>query len=253
MKTWLNFRIFSRLSIVFLGVIAGPVNAAMYVYPMEASLGESGASQIRVISQDNDVQFVMIKLKKIVNPGTNKENEIDSDMSDAAQLIVTPQKIALAAGGERVVRLVSVNPPQKETTWRVYFEGVNEAAYNFTSGPEGKAPGDAQVGVNIIWGVLVHVAPQKAVAGVEYNSTSGKVTNTGTIRIQVKEIGTCRSASDCTWKKKELTLYPDSELAIPGVTFKPGNLYKIKYFNWIKNTEEVMELPVLQANKRLSE
>lgn len=87
---------------------------------------------------------------------------------------------------------------------------------------------------------------------MEYNPISGKVTNTGTIRILVKEIGTCRSASDCTWEKKELTLYPDSENAISGVTFKPGNLYKIKYFNWIKNTEDVMELPVLQASKRLS-
>lgn len=252
MKTWLNTRKFSRLSIFFLGVISGPVNAAMYVYPMETSLGENGASQIRVISQDNDVQFVMIKLKKILDPAENNEREVDSDMSDASQLIVTPQKIALSAGGERVVRLVSVNLPQKETTWRVYFEGVNEAAYNFTSGREGNAPGDAQVGVNVIWGVLVHVAPQKEVASMEYTPTSGKVTNTGTIRIPVKEVGTCRAASDCTWEKKEVTFYPDSEKAIPGVTFSPGRTYKIKYFNWIKNTEEVMELPALQANKRLS-
>lgn len=242
----------SCFPVLLAAVISLPLDAAMYVYPMETSVGENGASQLRVISQDNEVQFVKIKLKKILSPGTNKENEIDSDMSDAAQLIVTPQKIALAAGGERIVRIVAINSPQKETTWRVYFEGVNEAAYNFTPGQDVNTAGDAQVGVSIIWGVLVHVAPQKAVAGVEYNSTSGKVANTGTIRIQVKEIGTCRSASDCTWEKKDLTLYPDSELAIPGVTFKPGNLYKIKYFNWIKNTEEVMELPVLQANKHLS-
>ncbi|MBN1087306.1 fimbrial protein [Erwinia aphidicola] len=252
MKTWLNFRIFSRLSIFFLGVISGPVNAAMYVYPMEASLGESGASQIRVISQDNDVQFVMVKLKKIVNPGTNKENEIDSDMSDAAQLIVTPQKIALAAGGERVVRLVSVNLPQKETTWRVYFEGVNEAAYNSTSGPEGSAPGNAQVGVNIIWGGACSRGATESSFQHGVQPCFRKSDKHGNRSYPRKGDRNVSFSQRLHVGKKELTLYPETELAIPGVTFEPGNLYKIKYFNWIKNTEEVMELPVLQANKRLS-
>ncbi|QNL02983.1 fimbrial protein (plasmid) [Serratia ureilytica] len=245
MITWRYLRKTLCLPILISGMISSSIHAAMYVYPMETSVGENGTSQIRVISQDNEVQFVKIKLKQIINPATNKEREVDSEMSDASHLIVTPQKIALAAGGERVVRLVSINLPQKETTWRVYFEGVNEAAYNFTSGREGNVPGDAQVGVSIIWGVLVHVAPQKAIASMEYSPVSGKLINSGTIRIPVKELGTCRSASDCTWEKKELTLYPDSELAIPGVTFTPGNLYKIKYFNWIKNAEEVMELPAV--------
>lgn len=247
MKTWFNFRKFSHLSIFFIGVIAGPVNAAMYVYPMETSVGENGTSQVRVISQDNDVQFVMVKLKKILDPATNNEREVDSDMSDASQLIVTPQKLALSAGGERLVRIVSINIPKKETAWRVYFEGVNEISYNLTPGESKNTVGDTHVGVNIIWGVLVHVAPQKEVASMEYTPMSGKVTNTGTIRIPVKEVGTCRSASDCTWKKKEVTFYPDSEKAIPGVTFSPGRTYKIKYFNWIKNTTEVMELPASKA------
>lgn len=252
MRTWLYLRKFSPLPIFFAGVISAPLHAAMYVYPMETSVGENGASQIRVISQDNEVQFVKIKLKQILSPATNKEREVDSDMSDANQLIVTPQKIALAAGGERIVRIVSVNPPQKETTWRAYFEGVNEDAYNLNSGEDKNTAGDAQVGVSIIWGALVHVAPKKVIASVEYSPSSGKVLNTGTVRIPVKELGTCRSASDCTWEKKELTLYPDCELSIPGATFLPGKTYKIKYFNWIKNTTEVMELPALPANKHLS-
>lgn len=252
MSIWLFLRRISHLFVLLAGGSFSPLHASMYVYPMEVSVGENGASQVRVISQDNDIQFVKAKLKKILNPATKKEREIDSDMSDTSQIIVTPQKIALAAGGERLVRLVSMNPPQKETTWRVYFEGVNEAAFNLNPGGKENTPGDAQVGVNIIWGVLVHVAPQKAIASMEYSPASGMVTNTGTIRIPVKELGTCRSASNCTWEKKEITFYPDSNLAMPGVTFSPEMLYKIKYFNWIKNTEEVMELPASRANKRPS-
>lgn len=253
MRTWLHFRTPSRLPIFFVGIISVHSHAAMYVYPMETSVDDSGASQIRVISQDNNVQFVKIKLKQILNPATNKEREVESDMSDASQLIVTPQKIALSAGGERLVRLVSFNPPQKETTWRVYFEGVNEDAYNLNAGENKKTASDAQVGVSIVWGALVHVAPQKEIAKMEYTPSTGRVINTGTVRIPVKELGTCRSSGDCTWEKKELTLYPDCELSMPGVTFLPEKTYKIKYFNWIKNTTEVMELPALQANKRLSQ
>lgn len=248
MKIWPFAGIAPCLMAVCASFFFHTAHAAMYVYPMETAVGENGSSQIRVISQDNDVQFVKIKLKKILNPATDKENEVDFDMSDASQLIVTPQKLALAAGSERLVRIVSVNLPQKETTWRVYFEGVNEITYNLSSGESKSAAGDAQVGVNIIWGVLVHVAPQKEVARMEYSPASGKVTNSGTIRIPVKEFGTCSSASDCNWEKKEITFYPDSVLSIPGVKFLPGKTYKIKYFNWIKNTTEVMELPASQVN-----
>lgn len=248
MINWPFIRIASYLLMVFAVFFLPALHAAMYVYPMETSVGETGASQIRVISQDNDVQFVKIKLKKILSPATNKEREIETDMSDASQLIVTPQKIALAAGGERLVRLVSVNLPQKETTWRVYFEGVNEDVYNLNAGGNKNAAGDAQVGVSIIWGALVHVAPQQTQASMEYKVASGRVINTGTIRIPVMELGTCRSSSDCKWEKKELTLYPDCELTIQGVTFEPGKTYKVKYFNWIKNTTEVMDLPASPAN-----
>lgn len=247
MKAWFFCSKISYLPTLLAWFYCPPLHAAMYVYPMETTVSETGASQIRVISQDNDVQFIKIKLKQIINPATDNEREIDSDMSDASQLIVTPQKIALSAGGERLVRLVSLNPPQKETTWRVYFEGVNEDVYNLSNQKNRNIIGEANVGVNIIWGALVHVAPQKVNASLVYNFSTGKVINNGTIRIPVKEVGVCNSFSECKWEKKELTFYPGSALPIDGIKIFPSMTYKIKYFNWIKNTTEVMELPVSQA------
>jgi len=243
MRTWINLKTVSYLSALGTLLIFNTSQAAMYVYPMETAIGENGASQIRVISQDNDVQFVKINLKQIINPATKQEHEVDADMSDANQIIVTPQKLALAAGGERLVRLVSMNLPAKETTWRVYFEGINESTFNSDSMKNKQAGNSAEVGVNIIWGALVHVAPQKVVASLKYSPSTGRVTNDGTIRIPVKEVGVCHSAGECKWEKKALTFYPDSELPIPGVNFSRGYTYKIKYFNWIKNTTEEIDLP----------
>lgn len=91
----------------------------------------------------------------------------------------------------------------------------------------------------------MQVAPQKVFASLIYNPSAGKVINNGTIRIPMKELGTCISVNNCMWEKKELTFYPDSELSIPGAPLSPGKTYKIKYFNWIKDKTEEIELPAL--------
>lgn len=248
MRIWPFTGIVSYLMAICTLFICHTVHAAMYVYPIEATVGESGTTQIRVISQNDDVAFVKINVKKILNPGTRNESEVDADMSDTGQIIVTPQKLALAAGGERVVRIVSMTPPEKETTWRVYFEGVSETAFNSYPDANVRSGKAAQVGVNIIWGALVHVAPRKVEASLRYIPSTGKVVNDGTIRIPVTEVGVCNSSLECNWEKKALTIYPESEASIPGMRFSPGHTYKIKYFSWPKNRLEETELPASQAN-----
>lgn len=238
----------SLMAICSISFLCHTAHAAMYVYPMETTVGESGTSQVRVISQNDEVEFVKIKLKKIINPGTRNEREVDADMSDAGQIIVTPQKIALAAGGERVVRIVSMSPPEKETTWRVYFEGVNETVFNSFSDERNQTGKATQVGVNIIWGALVHVAPRKAEVSLKYSPSTGNIINDGTIRIPVTEVGVCNPGRECSWKKKALTVYPESEAPIQEMHFSPANTYKIKYFNWTKNRTEETELPASQAD-----
>lgn len=141
-----------------------------------------------------------------------------------------------------------MTPPEKETTWRVYFEGVSETVFNSYSDGNNQSGKAAQVGVNIIWGALVHVAPRKAEASLKYTPSTGNIINDGTIRIPVTEVGICNTGRECNWKKKALTVYPESETPIPEMHFSPGNTYKIKYFNWTKNRTEEIELPASQAN-----
>lgn len=248
MRIWPFTGVASCLMAVCTSFLCHTAHAAMYVYPMETTVGESGTAQIRVISQNDEVEFVRIKLKKITNPGTKNEREVEADMSDAGQIIVTPQKIALAAGGERVVRIVSMTPPEKETTWRVYFEGVSETVFNAYSDEKSQAGKAAQVGVNIIWGALVHVAPRKARASLRYIPSTGNILNDGTLRIPVTEVGVCSPGGECRWEKKALTVYPESEVPVPGMRFSPGNAYKIKYFDWTRNRTEETDLPASQAN-----
>lgn len=204
--------------------------AAMYVYPMEASLNDKGARQLTLLSKDDDVQFVKVTLKRIENPGTPHEREVVSDIGGDTGIAVVPSKIALAAGSERIVRIVSMLPPEKETTWRIYFESVDKNT--FTSELTGKSSGkdiSTRVGVNIIWGVLLHVPPENVVVSMKYRPGSSEILNDGTVRLPLKEIGICNNQGECKWQGKVQTIYPDMRILLKDFTFKSGQQYKFKY------------------------
>lgn len=187
----MKFRFF-KLAIVAISAFLmkiSPTSGAMYVYPMEVSVGLKGASQIKVISQDNDVQFIKVSLRKILQPGTAQENEKVSDASSAAGIIITLQKIALSSASERLIRLVSVMPNEKEKTWRDYFESFNEDNFIAQQGDLKTSTATTRIGVNVVWGALIHVAHEKVHASLEFIEGSGSVLNNGAIRMPVKKGG----------------------------------------------------------------
>ncbi|STD19034.1 Alpha-fimbriae chaperone protein [Enterobacter asburiae] len=72
--------------------------ANMSVYPMELNMDKSGTAQIKVASKTDDIQFIRVRQKKILNPGTAQEKEIDVASWKEGGVVVTPEKFALAAG-----------------------------------------------------------------------------------------------------------------------------------------------------------
>ncbi len=222
-------------------LISNPTWCAMSVYPMEASVTNSGSAQIEVESKSNDVQFVRVTVKKIINPGTKQEKEISVGRVEEDALVITPQKLAITAGGMRVVRALAITLPKQETTWRVYFEGVSENEY----GGNKAAQNSADVGVSIIWGVLVHVAPEKAVVSLKYDPVTGTVVNDGTIRIPLNETAVCAAADKCIWRKEKATVYPGTSVKLSSTHFNERGEYRAKYYNWISNKNEEITLPVI--------
>lgn len=222
--------------------------ASMVVYPMETSVDKNGSAQIKVLSQSDEVQFIKVSLKRITNPGTPNEKEVPADISSGEALIVTPQKLALTAGGERIVRLVSLSFPPKETTWRVYFESVSENIFNKTNNEESPKRSTAEVGVSIVWGALVHVAPAHTIVSLKYTPDSAEVMNSGTIRLPLRELAICDTTGACSWKKETSTLYPGTTIRLANARFSPEKKYRVKYYNWLKNATEEIELPASQVN-----
>ncbi|MGR7259705.1 fimbrial protein [Klebsiella aerogenes] len=233
------------LAALSMSFFAEMTQANMSVYPMELNVDSSGTAQIRVASKSDDIQFIRVRQKKILNPGTPQEKEVEMAAWKDGGVVVTPEKFALAAGALRIVRLVSLTPPEKESTWRVYFEGVKQPDSILPVQSSG-TPASAKLGVNVIWGALVHLAPEKPVVSLRINPASGTLKNDGTLRVPLKEIGVCDTSDKCRWFKEDATIYPDTERKLKVLTQVRGQKYKFRYFNWINKTAEEADLPVVQ-------
>ncbi|HDS4947745.1 TPA: fimbrial protein [Klebsiella aerogenes] len=233
------------LAALSMSFFAEMTQANMSVYPMELNVDSSGTAQIRVASKSDDIQFIRVRQKKILNPGTPQEKEVEMSAWKDGGVVVTPEKFALAAGALRIVRLVSLTPPEKESTWRVYFEGVKQPD-SILPVPSAGTPASAKLGVNVIWGALVHLAPEKPLVSLRINPASGTLKNDGTLRVPLKEIGACDVNDKCQWFKEDATIYPDTERKLKVLAKARGQKYKFRYFNWINKTAEEADLPVVQ-------
>lgn len=213
--------------------------ANIMVYPMESEIGVKGESQVQVISKSDKIQFVRIKEMQLINPGTKQEKEEPINMTDNSSLIVTPQKLAIAGGVTRIVRAMVMVPPLKETTWRVYFESVPQNEFNGDQfSDKGKKSGS--VSLNIIWGVLVHVAPVKPSASLTYRPSTGEIYNSGTVRTPLKAILVCNNNGVCSWLPKNSTIYPEMKLRMP--VRQGEHISRVRYYNWIEGKTEEMAL-----------
>lgn len=219
---------------------APSAKSQMSVYPMMVLLNEQGSGQIRVLSKSDDIQFVKTSIEKVLNPGMPTERQVNINVLEEEGIIATPQKFALAAGTQRIIRLMTAELPEKETTWRVYFQGVNSLEDDSAkSSPDLAMSGN--LGINIIWGVLIHLPPKTPVVALSLNKSTGQVFNEGTMHVTLKEFGICNSDEDCRWINASGNIYPDGHKTIPALKTSAPT-YKIRYHNWIKNTNEEMNL-----------
>lgn len=221
-------------------------SAGISVYPIEVNLGNSGNTKIEVMSQSDKVSFVKVSEKKIINAGTPQEKEVGVEGVDDGGLIITPLKLAITPGSSRIVRLVTLNPPEKETTWRVYIQEVSAEEFNSVDNNKPQRKASAEVGVNIVWGALVHVLPRRPVFSLGFDPKSGMIFNTGNSRIKIQQIGECSSKGNCVWKKSGASVYPDTHVNVFPFKYNPGASYKVRFLG-IPNGEN-KEIPINLIN-----
>jgi hypothetical protein len=69
--------------------------ANMSVYPMELNVDKSGAAQIKVASKTDDIQFIRVRQKKILNPGTPRKKRLMWPRGKKVALLSRPKNLPL--------------------------------------------------------------------------------------------------------------------------------------------------------------
>ncbi|WP_081069373.1 fimbrial protein TcfA [Burkholderia diffusa] len=211
-------------------VTAANAFANMTVYPMSLAIDTAKAqtAQIRVYSKSDEVQYVKVSVKKVIEPATDREHELPVGVADGGGLVVSPQKFVLSGGASHVVRLISLARPQEETLYRVYFEPVT----TLDDGADDTRAVKGDVSVNLVWGVLVRVLPVVARPRIEV-VTPTSIENRGNVRIGVLDIGRCQQAPtpvSCVWHAVDSSVYPGQSLSVPDdVVPHPRSLLRVKY------------------------
>lgn len=198
-----------------------PAHANLTVHPMRTSVDSKRGAQIRVYSQSPQPQYVQASLRRIIDPAGTGEHEVDVAL-DAAAIVATPGKFALAGGGNRLIRLIPLQPVSHETAYRVYFEGVSapeENAMDLPGNPQ------AKVGVSLVWGALVNVLPTNGRVEVELHGR--QLANTGTLRLGITSIADCEQTR-CVAHDVSRSLYPGSSLELPFVP-TAGHQLQLRY------------------------
>lgn len=186
-------------------------HANLTVHPMRVAVEHQRGAQVRVYSQSAQTQYVQASVKRIVDPASGHEREVDIGPGQLDAIAITPGKFALAGGGNRLVRVIPLSAVTQETAYRVYFEGVR------ADGDESSAPIDegaaAQVGVSLVWGALVHVLPADPLADMRLDGAV--LHNTGNLRLGVTTVEHCVAKNPCQSHDIQHSLYPDQQLELP--------------------------------------
>lgn len=215
----LRTRYFIPLSLL----LAAPASANLTVHPMRSAVGPEKGTQIRVYSQSTRAQYVQVAMRRIVNPAATDEREVELDPSEAA-IAITPGKFALSGGGNRLIRVIPLQPVQEEQAYRVYFEGVR--------GPDDRPMetavdgARANVGVSLVWGALVNVVPTDGVVNLDLRD--GTLHNTGTLRVGLTSVADCNASGACTAHELRRSLYPGTTVDLPFQP-TPGHTLQLRY------------------------
>ncbi|TDN60120.1 pilus assembly protein PapD [Scandinavium goeteborgense] len=239
-----SFRLTSFAAIAGL-LISSSAFAAITVYPMSVKLNQQGAGQIKIISGSKQTEYIKATIKKINNPGTNQEKEVDVTQGDNKSLLITPEKFALAAGTTRITRLVNMQMPAAEQVYRVYFNPISSLTDEQAPDTTGV---NNKVGVNISWGALVFVPPQQPEINFTFDAQQRRISNTGTIHVELSRVGICPTANNdagCKWTPVTRKVYPQQTFTLPpSVPAISHGVIKVEYRNWVDKTTAEKEFKV---------
>lgn len=204
-----------RKIILFLVLLMHPLitNANFMVYPISKDIKEGGSELIRIYSKSKDVQYIKVYTKKVLNPGTKEEYEVDIPNWEGS-VVTTPSRVVLPGGASKSVRLTQLKASSSEEVYRVYFESIKPEKHEVLSKSNSLK---TDLSVNIIYAALVRVLPKDGKSNMSASLSSESnilINNTGNVRFGIKDAFFCKKPNvdnnDCIKRTYNKNIYPGS-------------------------------------------
>jgi len=174
---------------------------------------------IKVINNGTEEGFVQVDVFEVRDPGTDKEERIKVTDPAAVKLIASPSKLAIPPNGQKLVRIVNLDP--SSTQERIYRINVTPVL------PPLQEESGSVVRVVVAYQLLVIVDPAAPREDLDIQRSGYRLTisNNGNTNVLISDGKQCDPASDHCVDIAAHRVYPgnnwDTELVFDSpVTFK---------------------------------
>lgn len=182
---------------------------------------------VKVINNGDSEGFVQVEVFEVRNPGTDKEERVKVTDPSQVKLIASPSKLAIPPGGQKLVRIVNLDP--SSTDERIYRVNVTPVLAPLQN------EDDSVVRVVVAYQLLVMVDPAEPKEEIEitrdgFNLT---VTNTGNTNVLVSDGKQCDAATNHCVELPAHRVYPGNKWQTD-LTLNAPATFKLTSFNGIR-------------------
>jgi P pilus assembly chaperone PapD len=182
---------------------------------------------VKVINNGDQEGFVQVDVFEVHNPGTDKEERVKVTDPAAVKLIASPSKLAIPPNGQKLVRIVNLDPSSTEE--RIYRINVTPVL------PPLQEESGSVVRVVVAYQLLVIVDPAAPREDLEIKRSGFKlsVKNNGNTNVLISDGQQCDQASDHCVDIAAHRVYPGNSWETELVLDSPVT-FKLTSFNGIR-------------------
>ena len=181
----------NNICVVALALASTCVNADIFVDRAIVRLSADAPPRedVKVINNGDEEGYVQIDVFEVRNPGTDKEERVQVTDPDAVKLIASPSKLAIPPNGQKLVRIVNLDPSTTEE--RIYRINVTPVL------PPLQEESGSVVRVVVAYQLLVIVDPAEPREELEIKRSGYRlaVTNKGNTNVLLSDGKQCDEAS----------------------------------------------------------
>ena len=200
---------------LFVAALSAPMTAEAQISVdnviMTFSRKERPVRNVVVRNSGDAAVYITVQPDVMIRPGFEDEERVET-----GDLIASPKRFSLAAGGERTVRLLVKKPPQdEEQVYRVKFLPQAKEFGEELVREKGKTKTMLKVIFSV--GILVFVEPKELKPHLKWERNGSTVTfqNAGNVNIFLDEGKYCSDDGE------------DSCESLPGTRLYPGNIWSV--------------------------